>query len=94
MKTAIGQRELRNDNAEIMRRVEAGEGFVVTRNGRPVADLVPHTAETAVPRRTLGELQAEFRKLPPIDLERWNAEQLADDRIFGADDPLEDAWRR
>ena len=36
----ISQRELRNDNAEIMRRVEAGETFVVTRNGKPVADLV------------------------------------------------------
>jgi len=94
MKTAIGQRELRNDNAEIMRRVEAGERFVVTRNGRPVADLVPHTAEVGAPRRTLGELQAVFRKLPPVDVERWNAERLADDRIFGADDPLEDAWRR
>lgn len=94
MKTAIGQRELRNDNAEIMRRVEAGEGFVVTRNGRPVADLVPHTAEEGKPRRTLGELQAAFRKLPPIDVARWDAERLADDRIFGADDPLEDAWRR
>jgi prevent-host-death family protein len=94
MKTAIGQRELRNDNAEIMRRVEAGEGFVVTRNGRPVADLVPHIAETGRPRRTLGELQAAFRKLPPIDVARWDAERLADDRIFGADDPLEDAWRR
>lgn len=94
MKTAIGQRELRNDNAEIMRRVEAGERFVVTRNGRPVADLVPHTAETAAPRRTLGEVQAAFRKLVPVDVERWDAERLEDDRVFGADDPLEDAWRR
>ncbi len=37
--TTIGQRELRNDNASIMRRVEAGENFVVTRNGVPVAEL-------------------------------------------------------
>lgn len=93
MKTAIGQRELRNDNAEIMRRVEAGEAFVVTRNGRPVADLVPHTAEADGPRRTLGEVQAGFRTLPPVDAARWDADRLADDRVFGTDDPLEDAWR-
>jgi prevent-host-death family protein len=93
MTTAIGQRELRNDNAEIMRRVEAGESFVVTRNGRPVADLVPH-AGTVKKRRTVGELQAAFRKLPPVDVARWEADRLVDDRIFGADDPLEDAWRR
>jgi prevent-host-death family protein len=40
--TTISQRELRNDNAKIMRRVEQGEQFVVTRNGSPIADLVPH----------------------------------------------------
>lgn len=40
--TTISQRELRNDNATIVRRVEAGETFVVTRRGVPVADLVPH----------------------------------------------------
>lgn len=28
----------------IMRRVEQGESFTVTRNGTPVADLVPHDA--------------------------------------------------
>ncbi len=32
MPESIGQRQLRNDNAEIMRRVEAGESFVITRN--------------------------------------------------------------
>lgn len=37
----ISQRELRNDNAEIIRGVEAGESYVVTRRGVPVARLVP-----------------------------------------------------
>ncbi|MCW2855828.1 MAG: type toxin-antitoxin system prevent-host-death family antitoxin [Marmoricola sp.] len=37
----ISQRELRNDNAEIMRGVEAGETYVVTRRGVPVARIVP-----------------------------------------------------
>lgn len=40
MKT-ISQRELRNDNAEIVRGVEAGESYTVTRRGVPVARLVP-----------------------------------------------------
>jgi len=39
----ISQRELRNDNAEIMRGVEAGEEYTVTRRGVPVARLVPAT---------------------------------------------------
>lgn len=39
----ISQRELRNDNAVIMRSVEAGEEYTVTRRGVPVARLVPIT---------------------------------------------------
>jgi prevent-host-death family protein len=37
----ISQRELRNDSGAIMKRVEAGETFVVTSNGRPIAELRP-----------------------------------------------------
>jgi prevent-host-death family protein len=37
----IPQRELRNDNARIIEAVTAGETFVVTRNGEPVAELRP-----------------------------------------------------
>lgn len=40
MKT-ISQRELRNDNAEVIRGVEDGETYMVTRRGVPVARLVP-----------------------------------------------------
>lgn len=40
-------RELREKSGEIWRRVEAGEEFVVTRNGKPFALLV-HTEPTAV----------------------------------------------
>ncbi len=40
MKT-IAQRELRNENAKIIEAVTAGESFVVTRNGEPVAELRP-----------------------------------------------------
>lgn len=92
MTQTIGQRELRNDNAEIMRRVEQGESFVVTRNGKPVADLIPHQAERR-PSQTLAEIQASFAKLPPMDVERWRREREEDDKIFGPDYP-EDPWER
>ena len=39
--TEIASRELRNDTAGVLRRVEAGESLTVTTNGRPVAQLVP-----------------------------------------------------
>jgi antitoxin (DNA-binding transcriptional repressor) of toxin-antitoxin stability system len=37
----ISQRELRNDNARVVDGVVAGEIYVVTRNGVPVAELRP-----------------------------------------------------
>jgi prevent-host-death family protein len=80
----IGQRQLRNDNAEIMRRVEAGESFVVTRNGKPIADIVPHGAP-ARRRKTGRDMQEDFRTLPKIDVEQWYRERDADDLIFGDD---------
>lgn len=89
---AIGQRELRNDNAEIMRRVEAGESFVVTRNNRPVAQLSPYREEV-VSRPSLREAQVLFGTLPAVDADRWEADLRAADEVFGSDDPLEDPWR-
>jgi prevent-host-death family protein len=92
---SIGQRELRNDNAKIIQRVMAGESFVVTRNGVPVADLIPHQA-TREPQQwpTLREVQAKFRQLPPLDAEAWKRDIAEADAFFGPDDPLEDPWQR
>lgn len=43
----VATRELRNDTAGVLRRVESGETVVITVRGKPVADLVPHRAEEA-----------------------------------------------
>ena len=37
----LTQRELRNQSGEIMRALDRGEEFLVTRNGDPVAELRP-----------------------------------------------------
>jgi prevent-host-death family protein len=39
--TEVASRELRNDTAGVLRRVEKGEDVTITANGRPVARLVP-----------------------------------------------------
>ena len=41
MKT-VSIRDAKNRLTELAREVERGETFVVTRNGRPAFDLVPH----------------------------------------------------
>ncbi|MFT4295799.1 MAG: type II toxin-antitoxin system prevent-host-death family antitoxin [Micropruina sp.] len=40
----ITHREMRNRSGEILRRVEAGESFTVSNNGRPVAVIGPPPA--------------------------------------------------
>jgi len=75
MRTTISQRELRNDSGVIMRRVEQGESFTVTRNGAPVADLVPHDRTgTHAPQRfvPVDAIAGGAALLPP-----WGAEQFA-----------------
>jgi prevent-host-death family protein len=73
----ITQRELRNDSGAIMRGVERGESFVITRNGTPVARLIPLRRRTFVPRT---EVAAAFATAPRIDAERLRAdlEQVLD----------------
>lgn len=41
MSREITQRELRNQSGKIMRELDEGETFIVTRNGVPVGELTP-----------------------------------------------------
>lgn len=52
-------RELRDRSGDIWQRVEAGEEYVVTRNGKPIALLVP-TAPTEVEERLRALRLASF----------------------------------
>ena len=92
MDTTISQRELRNDSGSIMRRVELGESFTVTRNGSPVADLVPHDfggdgRSRFVP---VGAIATGAAALP-----NWGAREFADDirnLDLSVDDLDTDPW--
>jgi prevent-host-death family protein len=73
MTSIIPQRELRNDNARVIDAVAAGESFVVTRNGIPVAELRPiRTARRSfVPK---SEIIALAVAGPHVDLEEFRAD--------------------
>ena len=60
MARTIAQRELRNENAKVIEAVAAGETFVVTRNGEPVAELRPIRAgrRTFISRAEVAALAA------------------------------------
>lgn len=65
--TPITQRELRNDSGAIMRRLEAGERFLVTRNGVPVGELTPIRRRHFVAADVAA---AAFSQAPPVDAGR------------------------
>jgi antitoxin (DNA-binding transcriptional repressor) of toxin-antitoxin stability system len=67
----ISQRELRNESGEIMRALDRGETFVVTRNGVPVGELTPLGQ-----RRFVGAdaVVARFAGAPVLDVARFRAD--------------------
>jgi len=97
MTTEIRQSELRNDNAAIMRRVAAGESFIVTVNGRPVADVIPHQRDTG--RRRFVPAADAITALTATPLSEQQAQQWrrdireGGDELSGPDEP-EDPWER
>lgn len=62
----ISQRELRNDNAEIMRGVENGETYTVTRRGVPVARLIPITDGSDLRLARPARSRPAFATLPRV----------------------------
>ncbi|MCU4186291.1 type II toxin-antitoxin system prevent-host-death family antitoxin [Acidiferrimicrobium sp. IK] len=64
MATEISQRELRNQSGDIMRRLDDGESFIVTRNGTPVGELAPMRRHRFVSADTA---LAVFRHAPGVD---------------------------
>lgn len=65
MATTIPQRELRNNTAEVLRRVERGERVRITVHGHPVAELVP--VDRAQPFVPFDEVVRELRGLLGTD---------------------------
>lgn len=80
MKT-ISQRELRNDNARVIRAVGEGESFLVTKNGAPVAVLRPAEAAETSPGLPLGQWasrQVDYRDWPRVT-STLSSEELLDE---------------
>lgn len=67
MSRRITQRELRNDSGRIMRALDKGESFTVTRNGIAVGELVPVRPRVFVAAEAVA---AAYRGAPRIAYSR------------------------
>ncbi|MGI9032802.1 MAG: type II toxin-antitoxin system Phd/YefM family antitoxin [Acidimicrobiales bacterium] len=82
MSKTIAQRQLRNDNAKVIEAVAAGESFIVTRNGVPIAELRPIRTN----RRTnvaKADLMALAASGPHVDRKQFQADldRVVDQRL-------------
>ena len=68
MARAITQRELRNDSGRIMRALDKGRSFIVTRNGVPVGELTPIRQRQFVP---VDVVLAAFAGAPRVNFARF-----------------------
>lgn len=71
--------ERRNGSGEIMRRLDEGESFVVTRNGVPVGELTPVRRLRFVSAAAATQI---FRAAPPIDADEFRRDL---DTVAGQD---------
>jgi antitoxin (DNA-binding transcriptional repressor) of toxin-antitoxin stability system len=85
MTRELTQRELRNQSGEIMRALDRGEEFIVTRNGVPVGELRPLGRRHFVPREAVAKA---FSGAPAIDAEQF----FADVDAYVDQDPTPRAW--
>lgn len=67
---AVTVRDLRNHGGDVLARVERGETLVVTRDGRPVARVVPLGRASPSP----SELVARRQHLPRVDVRAFRAD--------------------
>lgn len=82
MPIRVASRDLRNNTADLLRRVDAGEQVVITRRGDPVASLVPfeHSRRRWLPRAELVRRLASIQADPGLrkDLARLAGETTDD----------------
>jgi prevent-host-death family protein len=63
-------RELRNRGGDVVDRVAAGDRVIVTRDGRPVAELRPVRSLGL----TAAALLVRWRHVPTVDIDRLRAD--------------------
>ena len=57
----VGSYEAKTNLPALLRSVAAGERIVITRSGKPVADLIPHRRDNDDPARTISQIR-EMRR--------------------------------
>ena len=87
----VNMLEAKTHLSRLVQSVENGEGeVIISRNGKPVARLVPHAATKPDVSKRIGVAKGEFQ----IDCEAFDTmdEEIA--KLFYGEDFDEEAWKR
>lgn len=70
---SVNVHEAKTQLSGLLAEIEArGSGFVICRNGEPVADLVPHQRGTRVKTHpVLGKIKIAYDPVAPLSADEW-----------------------
>lgn len=77
--STISQRELRNNNAEVIRQVLDGESFIITRRGVPVARLAAFEPDTDLRCVRPAKRRTRYLSVSRVRLESGTAAEILED---------------
>jgi prevent-host-death family protein len=82
MEKTLSLREANQSFARVVREVESGDVFTITRNGKPVARIAPiqgaQRVLTEEQKAALAHILARSEEGWPLDAEKFNREDLYD----------------
>ena len=81
MSNTITLREANQAFSRCIREVEAGEEFVITRNGKPVARLTPADAKRALTTEQEAALARLLSTSWPLDAGRLDRDEIYRERV-------------
>jgi prevent-host-death family protein len=85
MSKTISLRDANQSFSRCIREVEAGEEFVITRNGEPVARLVPIGGKRILTDEQEAALARTLERIAttnwPLNIKRFNRDEIYEERI-------------
>ena len=79
MKVTMSAADANRRFSEVLRTVTNGHSVVVTSHGKPVAKVIPITADEGLAEAARAALFARLRKARPSAVGRWTRAELYED---------------
>jgi prevent-host-death family protein len=76
MSSSVSAADANRDFSKLLRTVRDGATVVITNHGKPVAKIIPFTAEDRVRAAAKKILMARLREQPAINIDPWTRDEL------------------